>query len=364
MIKWSNRWSDNFSRMKNMADEFVERDRQKHEAIRMEKELELVNMSKEERKIVEAVDAGINYHIVELGYNFRTNEEAQVKEICEYELCKEQNIKRRRPSYRMDCSTKDSIGIIIGFASEKLRDIEVESWNVNYIIRDLYNYNPRNKSQTAIERIRIVPDPRAVNPLLKALKNSNKHRGLILDALTSYLSSLSDDTLEIDNAEEVIQWAAKYSLINLCLHPYSENPKIIPFKHISELIEAVPEFASFVAKVGIQMSSSDPTLRIVAVKHIGADPEFLELLKRISHEDPDQNVREAAKTSLRRNHNFTVGSLTISSSEYANDEAFHQENDNQSESFREINQRDFADQIEENEDYMDDIIAGLYGKHG
>ena len=24
------------------------------------------------------------------------------------------------------------------------------------------------------------------------------------------------------------------------------------------------------------MSSSDPTLRIVAVKHIGADPEFLE----------------------------------------------------------------------------------------
>ena len=317
-----------FNRMKNKAEELIECDRQKHEAIRMEKELELANMSKEERQIVEAVDAGINYHIVELGYNFRTNEEAQVKEICIYELCKEQNIKRQRPSYRMDCSTKDSIGIVIGIASEKLNDIEVESWNVNYIIRDLYNYNPRNKSQTAIERIRIVPDPRAVNPLLNALKTSQKHRDLILDALSSYLSKQNDDTLEIDNVEDIKEWAAKYALIDLCLQPYSENPKTIPFNRLSELIEAVPEFARFISKVGMQMSSSYPTLIIVAVKHIGADPEFLKLLKRISHEDPDKTIREAAKTSLRRNHNFTAGSLTIESSEYAIDEEWHQENDN------------------------------------
>ena len=35
-----------------------------------------------------------------------------------------------------------------------------------------------------------------------------------------------------------------------------------------------------------------------------------------------------------------------------------------SESYRDINQRDFAAQVDENDEYMDDIIAGLYGKHG
>ena len=89
----------------------------------------------------------------------------------------------------------------------------------------------------------------------------------------------------------------------------------------------------------------------------------MNVLKRISHEDPDKTVREAAKISLRRNHNFTASSLTIDSSEWVNDEEFHQENDNRTESYRDINQRDFESQIEENEDYMDDIIAGLYGKH-
>ena len=88
--------------------------------------------------------------------------------------------------------TKDYICIVLGEASELLDNMEVESWNVNYIISDLYNYNPKNKSQTAIERIRRVPDPRAVNPLLKAMKKSKKHHDLILSALWAYVSTHKD----------------------------------------------------------------------------------------------------------------------------------------------------------------------------
>jgi len=346
-----------FNRMKNKAEKYIEKDRQEHEASRKEKELKLANMSSEERQIVECVDKAMVKHDM-MFCKLRKNEETFVKEHCIYLLCKDQDIRHDRPSSRMDTSTKDTIGIVFGLASEILDDAEVKSWNVTLLVRDLYRYNPRNKSQPAIEKIRRVPDPRAVNPLLKALKTSNKHKSLILSALSSFLSN-KDRDLGIDTNEELISWASKYALISL-LQPYSENPTINVFNHTYELIETVPEYASFIAKVAMQMSSTDPMLRIVAVKQIGADTEFLEVLKRISQEDPNHKVREAARTSLYRNHKINVSSLTIDSTEWAKDEVFHQENDSKSVSYNEINRRDFENQIEENEEYLDDIISGLY----
>lgn len=52
--------------------------------------------------------------------------------------------------------------------------------------------------QPAIEKIIRVPDPRAVNPLLKALKMSKKHSKLILNAILAYVSSHEDYIWEIN----------------------------------------------------------------------------------------------------------------------------------------------------------------------
>ena len=49
MVDRIGQMDDIFNRMKNKAEEFVELDRQKHEAIRIEKELELAKMSPEEQ---------------------------------------------------------------------------------------------------------------------------------------------------------------------------------------------------------------------------------------------------------------------------------------------------------------------------
>lgn len=343
-----------YDRMDKIAEEYLEKERKTQKNVRLEKERILNNMSPEKRQIVECVDKAMekqNLMFCELG----EKEDKFVKEHCIYKLCKERNITHEKPSFRMNQNTKDNIGIVYGFAYELLDEIEVHSWNVGLIITDLYRYDPRRKFQPAIEKIRRVPDHRAINPLLKALKKSKKHKNLIHSALKSYLME-QDIDLHVHSEKEIVEWASRYALINLCLHPYAKTPKEI--KNVSELIETVPEVAKFIAKVGKQLNSPDPHLRIVAVKHLGADPEFVEILKRISHEDPDNKVREATKTSLRRNHKINVNSVL-------NDpyiEYLH-ENDNSSETYEEINQRDFNAQIEENEEYLDDIIAGIYGKH-
>lgn len=340
-----------YDRMDKEAEEYLEKERQKQETVRLKKELISNNMSPEKRQIVECVDKAMlkqNLMFCELG----EKEDKFVKEHCIYELCKERKIPHERPSFRMNRNTKDNIDIVYGFASELLDEIEVHSWNVDLIITELYRYDPRSKSQPAIEKIRRVPNHRAINPLLKALKKSKKHKNLIRSALKSYLME-QDIDLHVHSEKQIVEWASRYALINLCLHPYGEKYK--EFKNVSELIETVPEVAKFIAKVGKQLNSPDPQLRIVGVKHIGADQEFLELLKRISQEDPDCKVREAAKTSLRRNHKIKVYSiLNDPYTEYS------PENDNSSETYEEMNQKDFDAQIEENEEYFDDIIAGLY----
>ncbi|ADZ10375.1 hypothetical protein Metbo_2160 [Methanobacterium lacus] len=344
MIDQVGQMDEIFDRIDREAEEFLEIERQKEERVRLEKERILNSMSPEKRQIVECVDKAMNKQNTMF---CKLSNEQFVKEHCIYKLCKERNIQHERPSSRMNNNTEDSINIVYGFAFELLDEIEVQSWNVELIITDLYRYDPK-KSQPAIEKIRRVPNHRAVNPLLKALKKSKKHHELIYSALKFYIKE-QDIDLNLYSDKDIVEWSAKYALINLCLQPYTKNHRV------SELVEAVPEFAKFIAKVGKQLNSADPQLRIVGVKHIGADKEFLEILKRISYEDPDEKVRDATRVSLRRNHKIKVQSvLNDPYTEYSPDE------DTNTESYSEINRRDFEAQIEENEEYMDDIIAGLY----
>lgn len=214
-----------YDRMDRVAEEYLEKERQKQETVKLEKERILNNMSPEKRQIVECVDKAMvkqNLMFCELG----EKEDNFVKEHCIYRLCIERNIPHEKPSFRMNSNTENNIGIVYGFAFELLDEIEIHSWNVDLIITELYRYDPRSKSQPAIEKIRRVPNHRAINPLLKALKKSKKHKNLIHSALKSYLME-QDINLQVHSQEEIVEWASRYALINLCLHPYTETPKEI-----------------------------------------------------------------------------------------------------------------------------------------
>lgn len=349
---------ENLRNIRDKANEFVEKDRKEKNAIRMEKELRLANMSVEERNIVESVDRGLAKHEIDFGFKFDEDEARIVKEICIYKICKEKQIKCARAAYRMDHNRQDSVNIIAQEARELLDKIEVKSWNVNHVIHDLYNYNPRNKMQPAIEKIIQIPDPRAVNPLIKALK-SNKHRKIILNALLAYVSSHEDYLWEVNTDNDLLcEWAAKYALISLCLSPYSKNARLVPYKRISELIEAVPGFSKFILDIGIQITSPDANDRIRGVKSIGRrdDRLFDDVLHKIFQEDPDKSVRDAAK-SLLKHSNYSEASFNSMIEDSWKDDNMDNSN---SESYSDINYRDFEAQIEENDEYMDDILAGIY----
>lgn len=212
--------------------------------------------------------------------------------------------------------------------------------------------------QPAIEKIIRVPDPRAVNPLLKALKMSKKHSKLILNALLAYVSSHEDYIWEINTDDDLlIQWSAKYALISLCLQPYSKNAEVVQLNHVSELIEAVPEFSKFILDIGIQISSPDTHERIRGIKNIGRreDRLFDDVLHKIFQEDPDKSVRDAVK-SLLKHSNFEASFNSMIKNAWSDDNRTNLE----TESYNDINYRDMEAQIEENDEYMDDIISGLY----
>jgi hypothetical protein len=349
--------AENLRSIRDKANEFVEKDRKEKNAIRMEKELRLANMSVEERNIVESVDRGLANHELDFKFEFDKDEARIVKEICIYKICKEKHIKCAIAAYRMDHNRQDSVNIVSQIARELLDKIEVKGWNVNHIIHDLNIYEPNNKFQPAIEKIIQVPDPRAVNPLIKALK-SNKHRKLILNALLAYVSSHEDYIWEINTDDDLlIQWSAKYALISLCLQPYSNNMSIIPFNRISELIETVPRFAKFILDIGILISSPDTHERIRGIKNIGRreDRLFDDVLHKIFQEDPHKSVRDAAK-SLLKHFNSEASFNSMIENSWKDDNRTNRE----TESYNDVNYRDFEAQIEENEDYLDDILAGIY----
>lgn len=109
------------------------------------------------------------------------------------------------------------------------------------------------------------------------------------------------------------------------------------------------------------MASPDPDDRIRGVRNIGRrnDNEFDEILKRIYKEDPDKRVKDAAKMLLKHkieNNTKTSFNSMIGDEEVVKDDKMTKK----SESYMDINQRDVEAQIEENEEYLDDIIAGLY----
>ncbi|UTB31567.1 MAG: hypothetical protein NKF70_08435 [Methanobacterium sp. ERen5] len=352
---------ENLKELMKTSEEYVEINRHEQKQVMDKKEFELNNMSPEKRLIVESVTRALLMHEMDFGFKFKEEEAKVVKNYCIYLICKEQQIKCERPSCKMDHTREDSINIVSQAAREILEKIEVRSWNVNYIISDLYIYNPKNKSQSAIEKIIRLPNPRAVNPLLNALKKSNNHRDMILNALLAYVTTHEEYIWEVNTDESLlILWAAKYALIDICLQPFSKNAEEINLKHLSELIKTVPEYSKFILSIGVQLSSSDPNDRIRGVKNIGRrhDTLFRKVLENIYKRDPDFGVKEAAKSLLKPlNKNKSESAFHSMLKAVWNDD--YQSNQ-EIESYNDINNRDFEAQIEENEEYLDDILAGLY----
>jgi hypothetical protein len=142
------------------------------------------------------------------------------------------------------------------------------------------------------------------------------------------------------------------------MHPYSKNTAVVQLNRVSELIEELSEFAKFILNIGMQIASPAPNDRIRGVKNIGRsdDKLFDEILHRIFQEDPDKSVRDAAK-SLLKHSNYSEASFNSMIEDSWKDD---NRTNHETESYNDINYRDMEAQIEENEEYLDDIIAGRY----